>query len=263
MIESKEKRIINFLQEKPGYIKKSPILVLNKISNTWNLKDLETAKRIQRNFRLKAKGFDDIDIQNINNPRRLFLDIETSPDVVYSWNIGHKVNIPYDNIIMERAVICVAWKWEHSGETHCIEWEHGNDKKVLQTISKVISECDEIIGHNLAEYDVKFLRGRALYHNINFPAKLNVTDTYKKCKELFRLNSNRLDYIGRYLMTGSKSHTEFQMWKDIVENNQNYRSSLNKMKEYCKNDVNILQDIYHRIKKYLPEKKYKWIKVKD
>ena len=30
--------------------------------------------------------------------KRLFFDIETSPNIVFSWNIGYNLNISYENI---------------------------------------------------------------------------------------------------------------------------------------------------------------------
>lgn len=258
-----EKEIISFLQNKPGYIKKSPIQVLNKISKNWNLKDLELTKKIQRKLRLKAKGFDDIDIQNLLNPKKLFIDIEVTPDIVYSWGIGHKVNLSHESIIQERQVICVAYKWEGENKIYCVEWDNGDDRELLKKVSSLIYQADDIIGHNVQEFDIKFLRGRCLYHGIPFPQKLNIIDTYKESKNLFRLNSMRLDYLGKFLFSQGKTKTDFQMWKDITENNSKYTESLNKMVKYCKDDVSLLVEVYNKIKGYLPEKKFRWIKTKD
>ena len=44
--------------------------------------------------------------------KRLYLDIETSPNIGMFWESGYKKNISYDNIIKERAIICICYKWK-------------------------------------------------------------------------------------------------------------------------------------------------------
>ena len=53
----------------------------------------------------------------IQTKGRLFFDIETSPNIGFFWQSGYKLQVPYTNIIKERAIICICYKWE-------------NDKKV-------------------------------------------------------------------------------------------------------------------------------------
>jgi hypothetical protein len=50
------------------------------------------------NFQMPPDGF-----------KRLFYDIETSPNIGFFWSSSYKANIPHDNIIKERAVICICW----------------------------------------------------------------------------------------------------------------------------------------------------------
>src|SRR6056297_181468 len=50
--------------------------------------------------------------------KRLYFDIETSPNVTLTWRTGYKLNIPHDNIMEERAIICICYKWEGSDEVY-------------------------------------------------------------------------------------------------------------------------------------------------
>ena len=43
--------------------------------------------------------------------KRLFFDIETSPNIGLFWTAGYKLNISPDSIIKERAIICICYKW--------------------------------------------------------------------------------------------------------------------------------------------------------
>ena len=45
-------------------------------------------------------------------PKRLFYDIETSYNIVKSWRIGYNINLNMEDIIQERAIITIAYKWE-------------------------------------------------------------------------------------------------------------------------------------------------------
>lgn len=259
---NKKNEIEKFFEEKPGYLKKSPVFTLNKLFKSWKIEDYELTKKIQRDTKLRLKGVPESKIKGIDTPKRLFFDIETTPNVVYSWNVGHKVNISYDSIIQERRIICIGYKWENE-KTQCLVGEDDTfDYNILKKFFEIISQADEVIGHNSDQYDIKFIRTRCIAYDLSFPEKLFSSDTMQNAKKMFRFNSNRMDYIGDYLLEGNKTETDFQMWKDIVEKNSNYKKSLNRMVEYCKDDVELLERIYHRMQKYMPERKYRYFKVK-
>lgn len=44
--------------------------------------------------------------------KRLFFDIETSPNIGYFWRTGYNLSITPDCIINERKIICISYKWE-------------------------------------------------------------------------------------------------------------------------------------------------------
>ena len=65
--------------------------------------------------------------------RRLFFDIETSPNIGLFWEAGYKKNIDVSNIIQERAIICICYKWEEEKEVYSLQWDSKqNDKAMLQ-----------------------------------------------------------------------------------------------------------------------------------
>jgi len=185
--------------------------------------------------------------------KRLFFDIETSPNLVFSWNVGRKLNLDYDNIIAERAIICICYKWEDEKTVHSLEWNRGNDKEILKKFVKVLEQADEIIGHNSDSFDIKWLRTRCIFHNIPMIPDYQSVDTLKLSRRGFRFNSNRLDYIGKYLGVGQKATTGgFGLWKDIVLNNG--KKSMLTMVNYCKQDVKLLEDVYKKLNPYVLSK---------
>ncbi len=100
--------------------------------------------------------------------KRLFFDIETSPNIVFSWNVGYKLQIGHDNILKERAVICICYKWEGEDTVHSLEWKRGDDKSLITKFLKVILKADEVIGHNGDNYDIKWFKTWMNIWNINW-----------------------------------------------------------------------------------------------
>lgn len=191
-----------------------------------------------------------------STPTKLYFDIEVSPNIVFSWGIGRNIFLGHDAIIKERAIICICWKWEGSTKVHSLEWDKGCDKQMLKKFAKVLNSADEIITQNGDAFDVKWVRGRCLLHDIAMPIKFNSIDTLKMARAGYRLNCNKLDYIGQFLGIGQKNHTSYQMWKDITLDN--CQNAMDKMVKYCKQDVVLLEKVYKKLQPFSPEKKFKY-----
>src|SRR5437016_5428803 len=99
--------------------------------------------------------------------RRLFYDIETSPNVVLSWRVGYRIHIDYANLLKERAVICIGYKWEGSGNAEVLSWDKNQcDKSMLTKFAKVLGSADECVGHNIDKFDWPWIKTRALHHGL-------------------------------------------------------------------------------------------------
>lgn len=184
--------------------------------------------------------------------RRLFIDIETSPNIVYSWDVGYDLRIDYDNIIQERAVICTGFKWQGDSKVQSLKWDKGHcDKKMLKSVYDVMVQADEVVGHNCDRFDVRWLRTRFLYHGLPAPPAIKTFDTFKSARGGLRFNSNRLDYIAGFLGAGRKIKTEFELWKQVMAGNE---IALQEMIRYCKHDVVLLEKVYLRLEEYGPVK---------
>lgn len=185
--------------------------------------------------------------------RRLFFDIETSPNIGFFWTAGFKLNISTDSIIKERAIICICYKWEGEKETHALTWDAKQcDKKMLQAFIKVANEADEIVGHNGDKFDLAWVRTRCLFHKIDmFPTYVTI-DTLKIARSKFKFNSNKLNYIAKYLGIGQKIKTEYDLWKDITINKD--KVAMEKMVKYCKMDVVLLEKVYNELRLHIPVK---------
>lgn len=184
---------------------------------------------------------------------RLFFDIETSPNIGMFWEAGYKKNIDYSNIIKERAIICICYKWEGEKEVYSLNWDSKqNDKKMLEKFIEVANTASELVGHNGDRFDLAWIRTRCLFHRIPMFPTYTTIDTLKIARNKFKFNSNKLNYIADYLGIGQKIKTEFSLWKDILLNND--KEAMDKMIKYCKKDVTLLEKVFLELRNHAPHK---------
>ena len=227
----------------------NPIYMTNGagfLSKQWNCKKsdiFEARDRVRamnKELDLKDKPF-----------KRMFFDIETSYNVIADFACGWNKSIGPHQILKERAIICICWKWEDEDKVNYLKWDDNQcDKKMLTEFSKEIERADEVIGHNGDKFDLRWLRGRCIIHQLPFPTYVKSLDTLKKVRAAGYFNSNKLDYLGKILLGHGKVDTGgFQLWVDICENK--CKEAMHKMILYCKNDVVLLQDVFDKLSPYI------------
>ena len=187
--------------------------------------------------------------------RRLFFDIETSPNIGLFFKAGYKLNISYESIIKERAIICICYKWEDDTEVRYLTWdENQSDKIMLQEFIKITNEADELVGHNGDKFDLAWIRTRCLFNKVEMFPTYTTIDTLKISRSKFNFNSNKLDYISKFLGLGKKIKTDYNLWKEILLDNN--KKSLEKMVKYCQNDVKILEKVFKAFRSHLEAKSH-------
>lgn len=181
--------------------------------------------------------------------KRLYLDCETSPNVVYSWRIGRRIDLTHDNIIEERKIITICYKWEGKKEVHSLTWDaRKNDKAMLKSFLKVLMQAEEVVAHNGDRFDLPWIRTRCLFHGIDIPAQLPSVDTLKLAKKGFLFNNNRLDYLGGFMGHGRKKETGgYGLWIRVMNGDQ---KALDAMVDYCQRDVELLEKVHHTLYGY-------------
>jgi hypothetical protein len=182
--------------------------------------------------------------------KRLFFDIETSPNIVYAWRIGYNLNITPENIIDERKIICISYKWENEDKIHTLTWDKNQcDKKMLIDFVKVANQADELIAHNGDRFDIKWIRTRCIFHRVPIFPHYRTLDTLKKAKSGFNFNSNKLDYIAQFLGVGAKvKHSGFDMWVQVMKGS---KDAMKEMVHYCEGDIIVLEDVFLTMQNYI------------
>lgn len=189
----------------------------------------------------------------VTQRRRLFFDIETSPNIGLFWEAGYKKNIDYSNIIQERAIICICYKWEDEKTVHFLNWDSKQcDKTLIEKFIEVANMAHELVGHNGIKFDLAWIRTRCLFHKIKMFPNYTTIDTLRIARAKFKFNSNKLDYIAQFLGMGKKIKTEFGLWKDILLKKD--KIAMAKMIKYCQKDVVLLEKVYKELSLHVDAK---------
>jgi hypothetical protein len=223
----------------------------------YRLKEIEIKKlnlipNPNNRFRLSKKQ--EIELlkmrENQTHIKRLFFDIETSPNICYSWRIGYNLNLQPHDIIQERKIICISYKWENEDKIHSLTWDKNQcDKHMLIDFVNVANTADEMIAHNGDRFDIKWIRTRCIFHRIPMLPSYKTLDTLKKAKSGFNFNSNKLDYIAQFLGVGAKvQHRGFDMWKDVLKGSN---EAMKEMVVYCEGDIIVLEDVFLTMQNYI------------
>lgn len=241
-----KEEIKDFLRHKKGYLKEGGKrlrrILLNKGYQT-TIADCKAAIR-----EVVAEG--NITPTNKIAPKILFYDIEVSYGLAKAWRPGYNINLSYDDFIVHPRIICISYKWSDSDEVHSVRWDsEQNDKNLLELFIPELNKADFIVGHNADNFDLPWIRTRALLHGIDMHPKYASVDTYKVAKYNFRFPSNKLDAIGQYLGLGEKIKTSRELW-DAVTLHRNPQA-LEDMVAYCNQDVILLEKVYYALKKMM------------
>ena len=192
-------------------------------------------------------------MKTTSNIRRLFFDIETSPNLGIFWRAGYRQNISYENIVKERAVICIAWKWAKDKTVKSAVWDKDqNDKGVLEAFLEDAHVADELVAHNGDKFDLPWVKTRCLFHGLQTFPRYKTIDTLQWSRRNFYFNSNRLDYIGRFLGIGGKLETKDGLWRDVLLRDD--RKRLAEMERYNKRDVVLLEQVYDKLAGHIAPK---------
>lgn len=186
-----------------------------------------------------------------NKPKICIIDVETSAAKVYCFG-RYNQNFGEDNIYEEGGkILCVSWKWVGEDKIHSLHMTPkqirlGYDLEIVNALYELYEQADAVVMHNAKKFDHKVIQTRVLYWlGLELPT-VKVIDTLQIAKSKLRLPSNKLDSIGEYFGLGRKQKTEgIRLWADVQEGSV---QAMKKMVEYCKQDVNLLDSVYHLLK---------------
>ena len=214
-----------------------------------------------RRFCWLAKYIDNIDVEypriesdtiESEGARVLVVDIETAPMALYGWHLRPKF-IPPEMIISNWYILSWSAKWLFDKETmsnklDSLEAETGDDIDLVEDLHGLFNEADIIIAHHGKHFDIPRIQERIIYHSLPPITPFRVIDTCAESKKVFSLPSYKLDYMGEYLGLGKKIKTSFDLWRGCMGGDSD---SLKQMEEYNRRDVELLEQVYLKLRCYM------------
>ena len=193
---------------------------------------------------------------NGNKLKVLLFDIETAPNIGYTWT---KYDTNVIEFIKERYMLCFAAKWldEKTTQIHSLpdfksySKDKTDDKELVTKLWQLVDEADVIIAHNGDKFDIKIMNSRFVANGLQPPSTYRTVDTLKQARKTFGFNSNKLNDLGMVLGLGKKADTGgFSLWTGCLNGDP---ASWTKMKKYNKVDVILLEKVYKRLRPWMPQ----------
>lgn len=175
-------------------------------------------------------------------PNILFIDIETSANLAYVWEMWQQDVIAFEK---EREIICVAYKWEGSA-VKVFARDRFKPKEIAKKLRDLLDKADVAVAHNGDHFDFKMINTAIIKQGLKPPSPYKTIDTKKLAYSKFRFNSNKLDNLGQYLGLGKKIDTGgFKLWLACLRKD---KKAWRKMKGYNKQDVVLLEKVYNKLR---------------
>jgi DNA polymerase elongation subunit (family B) len=179
-------------------------------------------------------------------PKILIFDIETAPNLSYTWGIWEQNVI---KVVRPWYILAFSAKWLRGTQTTKGLIDYTNyrknresDEAIVKEIWKLFNEADIVVAHNGDAFDIKKCSARFTFHGLTPPSPYQTVDTLKIARRTFAFDSNKLDEIGKLLKIGEKlKHEGFALWERCMAGD---KKAWRKMKRYNGQDVRLLEDVY-------------------
>lgn len=206
----------------------------------------------------------------MTKPRILLWDLETGFNLVTVFSLwtGDR-GISHDAIQQEKYIISASFKWLGEKEITAISlidfkatWDKDptDDRLLVKAIREKLLEADVIVHHYGDSFDIKSFNSRCVFHGFKPVNPLIQIDTYKIAKKHFFFNSNKLDYLGKFLGFGGKIKTRAGLWLDCMKGDED---AITDMVRYNKQDVRLLEQVYLKLRPYTVAKANMGLFVED
>lgn len=174
----------------------------------------------------------------------LLLDIETAPNLAYVWGL-FKQNIAPNQVANASYVLCWSAKW-YQKPGMFYDSVHKNDPvNMLEKVHRLMSRADAIVHYNGTKFDVPTLNKEFIKYNFKPPSPSYQIDLLLVARKMCRFESNKLDYVSKYLGIGEKvRHKGHELWTQCMSGEA---SAWKTMKEYNQQDVLLLEKLYKRL----------------
>lgn len=194
---------------------------------------------------------------NMNKlPKILLWDIESSHNLCLSFGI-YEQDIPYENILIDRHIFCISYRWYGENKTHTIsvlddkkrfKSNIHDDSYVVEEFSKVVNEADAICGHYAKHFDLPMINARLVVNKLPPLPKVIELDTKDLASKYFLFNCNKLNYLAKLLGHKGKIENPKDLWIKCFQGDE---KALKQMIKYNRQDVDALYFVFERLMPFM------------
>jgi len=183
-----------------------------------------------------------------SSPRILTFDIETSPNISFTWGLWQQ-NVSLSQLVKSGEVISFAAKWYGEKKIYFHSVHHDGKEAMLGAAYDYLNEADIVVHYNGKTFDVPWFNAEFVRQGWSPPSPYAQVDLLQTVRSNFRFPSKKLDYVSQELGLGAKtSHTGFQLWVDCMEGKE---KAWNLMRKYNRQDVALTEKLYDRLKPWI------------
>ena len=185
-------------------------------------------------------------------PKILIFDLETAPLKAFVWR-RWKQNIYGDQLLSDWFLLTWSAKWlfsdvvmsdKLSGEEVLAE----DDSRIVKNFWKLVDEADIVIAHNGDKFDVPKMNSRFIVNGLPPASSYQTIDTKKVAAKQFGFSSNSLNELAKIFGFDGKLDTDFELWAECMKGNE---EALAYMQKYNDKDVELLEEIYLKLRPYI------------
>lgn len=203
--------------------------------------------------KIKKDGPKEAEKKSRRKAKIFVIDIETSCSLAAAFG-RRKIFLSQDHIIREGGkILCFAYREVGTTTTHLIgmtpqEALEDDDSRIVAELWELFEMADAIVAHNAAKFDFPMIKTRVLANNMPPLPTVKVLDTLIMARKNFRFPANGLDALAAYLgIQRKKDAGGITTW---ILYSQGDIEAINHMHEYCKVDVDVLYEVYMRLRSF-------------
>lgn len=192
-------------------------------------------------------------------PRIVLFDLEVLADVDEAMKVFFQLG-NYPGLTLKaqiNSVICFGYKILGEKEVKCISaWDFkrpwakdvNDDFAIVKAAYEILKDADAVITHNGRRFDWKFLQTRLMINDLPPLRKIPHIDTCALAKQHLYLFNNKLNTLGKLVDDKKLENGGQELWTNVRARK---KSSLALMTKYCKQDVNLLEKVFRKLRPFI------------
>lgn len=186
--------------------------------------------------------------------RTLVVDIETSPLLVYIWQLKDQY-IDVSQLKEDWHIMAWGAKWLGDKEVYYKDTRSETERSILIKLRGLLEEADIIITQNGVAFDSRKINARFMLLGLRPVKPYKHFDTYLLAKRVAVFTSNKLAYLTekfnvKYRKLTHKAFPGLSLWKECLNGNI---KAWEEMKRYNIHDVLSTEELYNNLKDFAPK----------